>query len=311
MQYLALGKERQDYGVLPEEAHALFRKLREELTTRWREADEETCRTLRFHAGLLDRLAGCLLQVRRMVDHRDDLVAALPGLLAQVPANAQAPAQPTAMAAFAANEATTDFESLLFHARAVLDQLTFVVSRLHGESCDKYSKLQNVLGNFVEGSEPARALDGVVSEAAALAGVLTDLEHTSLRSKVTHRETISAATTAAFTVHLLGDGRELLFDCEAFGFGVLSTTRTLATEVPFVVLNGTAQYLGVGDSLELSQLEPRWSNPTVRFSEWLDDSKRGPLLSVVSEMTPDGFGWRQEHLHAEVLEHAIEANPGS
>lgn len=298
--YLAVGGDK-DYGALRETARDFHRLLQSRLALVWRQADAYDRRSLAAHSAVLDRLSGFLLQVRRVMDHTDQLSATLPQMLqGRAPAIGEDP-----HIAVRAVEATTDFESLLFHGRAVLDQLTLAVARSHTQDSDRFSKLPNLLGNFQAKSDKARDLSAVLSQAIALEGVLTDLDGRSLRSVVTHRHTIAAGTTSVFTIHMLPGAKQLVFDCEAFGYGVLGASHMLACEVPFVVLNGVAIYMGVEERLAKADAEPPWNNPSVRFSEWLDTEGTGPIFGIVTAMNPDGFKYRRERLRREVVERAI------
>jgi hypothetical protein len=296
IQYLAVTWG-DDFGVLPERARLYQERLAKHVGEAWASADAAGQRRLMAQSGVLNRLSGFLLQVRRMIDHRDAFVASLADAIPNTTPDVVA-AQPAI--ALAAREAITDFESLLFHGRAVLDQQTLAVARHYGQQTARFSRLQNVLSEFTAKSEEARRFGEIVAGADRLAGVLTDLEDRSLRSLVTHRGTVDGA----FTMQLLADGRQLLFDAEAFGYGVLDTTKTLAAEVPFVTLNGVGIYVGLPELLSRDDCEPMWKNPTIRFDDWIDPTGSGSILRVVTRMLPNGFQLRSEHLRPEVLERA-------
>jgi hypothetical protein len=114
----------------------------------------------------------------------------------------------------------------------------------------------------------------------------------SMRSKVTHRETVSGRTNVAFMIRVLPGRRQLVFDCEALDYAVFETTRVLAQEVPFVVMNGVAISAW---TIDLGSVSP----------EWIDSTAKVPLVLVVVRMHPDGFDIRQEHARAEVFEQAV------
>jgi hypothetical protein len=142
MSYLALGWG-DDYGVLSARAVAYQQRLQKRLAELHEKADDSGKRPLLAQNGILHRLAGFLLQVRRIVEHKDQVLATLPQVLAQ--ADPSVVAQEPHMA-LAAREATTDFESLLFHGRAVLDQQTFVVARHHHQDCDRAGATRGASG---------------------------------------------------------------------------------------------------------------------------------------------------------------------
>jgi hypothetical protein len=301
LNYLAVGWE-SDHGVLSEAGRAYWKCIVTKIGEAYDEADDSAKRALLSHAAVLNRLSGFLLQVRRMIDHKEGLRLAFQG---DAPPSAQ-----QAHLALAGIEAVTDFESLLFHGRAVLDHLTLVVARFHGQNTDRFSRITNLLPNFTAASNEARRFESVLSQATQLAGVLTDLEGRSLRSILTHRDTVSGGATIYFTVYLLDDGRLLIFDCEAFGYGVLETSNLLSCEVPFVILNGVAVYLGLEEGLSYDDCRPTWENPAVRFSEWLDPTAGGLRFGVVVRMRPGGFEYRTEYLRSDVLARAVDRHTG-
>lgn len=144
-----------------------------------------------------------------------------------------------------------------------------------------------------------------MDNATEISGTLTDLsnENPSLRSLITHYTSVSEGAKSAFTIHLLEDGRALIFDCEALGYPVLATTQKLAVAVPYVVMNALAIYLGTESELPSRDLATTWENPTAVYSQHLDPTERGPLVQTVG-MRLDGFEIETRHLLPDVFERA-------
>ncbi len=299
VEYLAL-RMREDSGVLGEKPHSRFEQLRQTISEKWPAASQPDRTRLASAGACLDRLAGFCLQVKRITDHMQQLRERM------IPAVPESPQlMPGVSAAFRASGACTDFEALLFHGRAMLDRLTLFIAKEHLQKTDNFPRLANVLANFNHNDRRAAVMLDVLSRADRLSGVLKDIDGLrSLRSRVTHRTSISEGTRNAFTAHRLADGRLLLFDCESLGYPVLGTSHSLAGEVPFVVLNALSLYLEVEGSMAIADFDPPWSNPSVSYREYIDASGDGPLFSVY-RMEPDGFTAETQHLKPEVLDHAL------
>jgi len=297
--YMAAKALREDYGVLGPSPSELLERLRACQGAEYSSADPTRQRWLLDAAGCLDRVRAFLLQVSRVAHHAHVLTQnPLPGQ----PANVEP--VPGHMVVLAANEACVDFESLLFHARAALDRITWFVAARHRQRCDRFSKLRKILGNFNRGDERAQRMAAVLDNADRFGGLLTDKDGSkALRSLVAHRSSVPEGREIAFTVHFLADGRRLIFDCEALGQPLFATAQQLTMDVPFVLLNGVAIYMGV-ETVAHGEFEPTWRNPTAVFSRYTDPSGSGPVLSVGS-VFPSGFTVKSHALLPSVLERAV------
>lgn len=158
--YLALGG-RHDYGMLSHEAGEFFEHLQQVINTGWREATSPADRQ-RFEAtaGCLSRLEGFLLQEKRIADYANLLRQRPLDGIASPRAGSEASGGAARMVVRALPEACTDFESLLFHARAVLDRLAWFLGREHRNSCI-YSSLRAVLENVTKRLCPYSSVDWV------------------------------------------------------------------------------------------------------------------------------------------------------
>jgi hypothetical protein len=164
--------------------------------------------------------------------------------------------------------------------------------------------LRKILGNFNRGDERAQRMAAVLDNADRFGGLLTDKDGSkALRSLVAHRSSVPEGREIAFTVHFLADGRRLIFDCEALGQPLFATAQQLTMDVPFVLLNGVAIYMGV-ETVAHGEFEPTWRNPTAVFSRYTDPSGSGPVLSVGS-VFPSGFTVKSHALLPSVLERAV------
>lgn len=285
--------------MLSPKPEQLLAKLRSIQAQKFRSADEKGQRWILDAAGCLDRLDSFLLQVSRIANHAALLSRA--NLQEQLSDDQPKPEQ---MVMIAANEACFDFESLLFHARAALDRLTWFIAARHGQRCDRFSKLQNILKNFCVSDDRARQMMAILKEANRFGKILTDEDSDkALRSLVAHRTSIPEGRETAFTVHFLEDGKRLIFDCEALKQPLLFTAAELTIDVPFVAINAVAIYMGIS-ILPLTEFRMTWINPTAVFTDHISEDTSEPRFSVV-RTNPDGIQLRTRHLVSSVHDFAF------
>lgn len=94
-------------------------------------------------------------------------------------------------------------------------------------------------------------------------------------------------------------GRVLVLDCEAFGYGVLSLSRELAVEIPFLVLNTLKLYLDAGKPLAMGGFRQKHF-PVACLSDFATDDKNQPLIHV-AKIEPDGFTMTGRHVRREIF----------
>jgi len=297
--FMASKAGKEGYSILGEKPEQMLANLRAKQAIDFRNSDENGKNWILDAAGCLDRLNAFLFQVSRIASHAESLTRRnLPGQ----PSNDQPKAGQMVM--IAADEACFDFESLLFHARAGLDRLTWFVAARHGQRCDRFSRLQKILNNFCSKDDRARQMLEVLKEANRFGGVLIDEnKDKALRSLVAHRTSIPEGRETAFTIHFLGDGKRLIFDCEALRQPLLFTSYELSQDVPFVVQNAVAIYMGL-NILPISEFKATWVNPTAVFSNYISGNESDPRFSVAGT-NPDGIQLRTRHLVSSVLDYAF------
>jgi hypothetical protein len=301
--FIAAKARRGDYEVLADRPNGLLETLRALLAAEYPNADASRQRWLLDAAGCLDRLKAFLLQVRRVADHA--------AILTQSPLPGQPPDArpgPGDMMTLAADEACFDFESLLFHARTALDRITWFVVARHGQRSEQFSNLRRTLGFFSQRDDRVRQMISVLDEVGPFGGLLTDDGGTkALRSVVAHQRSLPEGREIAFTIHFLPDGRRLIFDLEALGRPLFATAQRLTTDVPFIMLNSVAIYMGQ-PTLPRSEFRVTWANPTAVFSQHIDASGRGPRFTVAS-VYPSGFTLKTRHVLPSVFDHAVTCDP--
>jgi hypothetical protein len=290
-----------DHGMLRDRAHEAVENLRAALSGSYDVAEDAQKRRIEEMLACLTRLDGFHLQVARVASHAQRLEhpdTVVPPEMSETRWRSLF---------LAAHELCTDFESLLFHARAALDRMAWFVSAEHRQKC-LYAKLRRVLVAAASKDKRARHLDGLLDNVCTIEGVLsriggTDVTDTALRHRITHYTSIAEGATHGFSIHRLPDNSILAFDCEALGYPVISTARGLARDVPYLIFNAMAIYSGLAEQLTEVEFEPPWPNPTVAFTEYIDPDCTGPIYEVY-RARPSGFRIRREHLRADVISHA-------
>jgi hypothetical protein len=297
--FMASKLRNEGYSILGEKPEQMLANLRARQAIDFRNSDKNGKNWILDAAGCLDRLNAFLFQVSRVASHAESLTRKnLPGQ----PNNDQPKAGQMVM--IAADEACFDFESLLFHARAGLDRLTWFVAARHGQRCDRFSRLQNILSDFCSKDDRARQMLEVLKEASRFGGILIDENNDkALRSLVAHRTSIPEGRETAFTIHFLKNGKRLIFDCEALKQPLLLTSYELSRDVPFVVQNAVAIYMGL-NTLPISVFKATWVNPTAVFSDHISENESDPRFSVAGT-NPDGIQLRTRHLVSSVLDYAF------
>ena len=282
--YGAITEDRDDYGVLPPKANQLMTRLRR--IAQERAATDE--RLARHCTGALDRLRSFLLQVRRMDEHAEALRKSLKAVAAESRGDY------TFQAAHQGDSACTDFESLLFHGKAALDRMTIFVAAAHNQRLDRFNALAKFLAQTAPQVPAVKALRPLLAECDAINGSLVDLGEGSLRSRVTHRSSLTEGVVSHFTILTRQRGRVLVLDCEAFGYGVLTQSRRLGVEVPFLVLNALKLYVDAPKPLTTGSFR-RKHLPVVRVSDFATDDETKPYVHLV-KIEPGGAVVRQQHV---------------
>ena len=88
----------------------------------------------------------------------------------------------------------------------------------------------------------------------------------------------------------------------------MGTSLELAMDIPFILLNGVAAYLGMSAELSRGDCAPTWRTHAIRFSDYIDPSGAGPLMAVGGTRIEDGIRVRKEHLREDVLDAAFDMN---
>ena len=293
--FIAKGEDRPDFEALRPKAFNLFFTLQNTVSQGYSQVDESQKKFLNDVFACSQRLAAFLYHSNRFSTHVKSLHALAP--------------RPGELVFHSIDEVCIDFESFLFLARATLDRLSFFVAcRVYNQpNSDKFSKLKNVLENFIKKDERATKAIEIINESLpVLSGLIVDSPDTqALRSALIHRRSIGEITSVGFTVHGLPDGRLLYFDCELQNRPVIGSAEKLFKYVVYVNLNLLGIYAGLSGSVSLNDCSPSWTHNIVHYTQLIDQTERGPRFSIVKAF-PDGIKILTHHLKPEVFEFAVE-----
>jgi len=288
--YLAVGNEENNFGVLNEKAHNYFRQIQRIIYNKHNDGDKDQKRLMVGAQGCLERLESILILSNRLDVYNKSVC------------NQQHPS-PGSFVGFKITNAMFDFESILFHSRALLDRITFFISKqIYNQDCDKPNKIINVLNNFVKNDNRAsQAIQIVDDSMPAFLGLIIDNDNEkSLRSHLIHKSTIGENTTCVFTIHSAPGNKVLRFDYEVKGYPIIGSSWELSKFIPFYSLNLLGIYIGCDKTIALHDCIPIWKNNLIHFSNLIDETESGPKFSTV-KMNPSGFEVNTSFLKPSIL----------
>jgi hypothetical protein len=289
--FVAFANDKTDFGVLSEKAFKYFCELQNIISKKHQHGDEAQKKLMVGAQGCLERLEAFLVQSNRLSEHNKSVC------------NQPSP-KPGSMVAFRDTTAIFDFETLLFHSRALLDRITFFITKqIYNQNCDKPNKIKNVLNNFIKKDGRARQTIQIIEEAMpSFWGLIVDTENgaKSLRSHLIHKSTSGENTTCAFTIHSTPENKVVRFDYEVKGYPIIGSTWGLSKYIPFMSLNLLGIYVGHDIGIALNECIPIWENSLKCFSQFIDASASGPTFSII-KMHPSGVEINTRRLKQSVL----------
>jgi hypothetical protein len=243
--------------------------------------------------GCLEKLETSILQIQRLSNHQNELLAMAisnfvnPNVRDQV---------------FRGSEISSDFESLLLQSRGALDRLTSFITGRYGKGSytDRFSKLRNTVGNSKRDVKTNSILS-ILDNAKWFEGKLVeDKLQENLRSFVAHKQSISERLETYFQVHRINQDQFLLYDMVSKGFPFFKTSYEMGKTLSYVILNTVALFT-TGQVLEPSHYNPNWKNRSVVLSDFENISSEQLRIPVVSKMTLSGFDYTEKDVAKEIL----------
>jgi len=290
-EFAAFANDKTDFGVLSETALNYFCELQKIISKTHQHGDDTQKRLMVGAQGCLERLEAFLVQSKRISEHKKSVCS-------------QPAPHPGSMVAFRDTTAIFDFETLLFHSRALLDRITFFIAKqIYNQNCDRLTRIKNVLNNFIEkDGRASRSIQIIDESMPTFYGLIVDTENggKSLRSHLIHKSTGGESTTCAFTIHSAPENNVIRFDYEIKGYPIIGSAWELSKYIPFISLNLIGIYVGYDIAITLNECIPIWENNLKCFSRFIDESANGPTFSII-KMNPSGIEINKRHLKQSVL----------
>ncbi len=267
-------------------------------------------------------LSGCIERLKALLSISDQIAKKsryiMSNLRSKLPQNAKfvikIPVSSSGMLAHNDEEILFLFETILFHGRALLDRLTFYISKqIYKQDCDTFNKLSKVIeGHSKEGDKRKEKVIKLLNEINPhIEGLLFDKlidkkNQKSLRSSLMHSQTMGEMTRSTFVLSFLPNKRYFAFDHEIKSnigpsYPVIGSIWNLSKYLTYLTLNLISVYLENKDVLPLEKCNPLWENPYIHFSQYISNSQTDPKISVI-KMTPSGFVIRTSFCKPEILE---------
>ena len=209
-----------------------------------------------------------------------------------------------------------DFALLLLSAVATLDRISaFVSHQIFGKELNFYSlRLQIESSDDVRAKKIAGAIDKALPAIEHVL-VTTDKTRKSLRNRLAHLSSFPEMLGGILTIHVLEDGRSIVFDHDLAGFPLFSTAYNIGGAMPYLSLammsamfvfdaEGTplpgAEEL---QELNVEDFSPEWFNPAVDRSLFTAPEGTG---TAVTFFMPGIQSTRLDtvHLRDEIFAHA-------
>lgn len=243
--------------------------------------DEQRQQYLRNVDACMVCLDSFLFQCQRLMQHNENFSKSIP----------EKDSHPTAIF-HSGKEIGTDFESLLYQARATLDRLTFFISgQVFHQETDKFKKLTGVLKNFIKRMpELAKAIEVINNSLPHLKGLLIedDSGKTALRSLLAHSKSHLEVVQGHFSIYRLGD-IVIRFDQELQKFPLIISANLLNRYIPYVTLNLLAIFLEIDSELPEKDCQPSWKPCCIHSSKYKVPSFMPSIAFTHPKFSPAGF----------------------
>jgi|GEM_PF-5737384 len=292
-EYQAVAGEQGHYNLLAKTGCKFYEGLQKYLCQKWHEEPDSP--ELKRWSSSLECLQAFLYQMSRMPKHSNNLHSSIPPL--------------EQMLGISGVDVLADFESLLYLARSALDRITFAIAKqTYNLECEKFNKLENILGNFTKREKRALYAINVINAVLDdFRGTLIDYTNgkTGLRSTLAHSRSTGESLNHGFTAHRLSEHEAIFFDMELDKHGVFATSYKLNRSVPYVMLNLIALFTDYDSKLTLKDCEPSWNILSVCLSEYIDNSGKGLNFSTL-KATACGFKIQNHNVKKEMFNCAVK-----
>ena len=205
----------------------------------------------------------------------------------------------------------TDYESMLYHARATLDRMTFFICKqIYNQNKDSFDdKIFSVLKNFEKRDVVIEALQILENSFKSFQGILVDFEKkegesqakTGLRSLFAHSKSHDEATKGNFSFTFFPNNEFLVFDQQLVeNVTLLESTYKLLINIPYTVINLISIVSQNEERLSLDDCKILWNR------NWIviEDFDFGEDRQIFNYLKLDGKSAtiQQANLNKEVLQ---------
>lgn len=279
-----------DYVVqlLNKNASLVYNKINNKVMSRYKH-DTDVKKATESVFSIMECYRSFMFQALRMKIHEDNLYKNIP--------------DDESMMVMSSFEASTDFESLLYHARSALDRMTTFLATKYHQKTDKINKLLPVLANFEHNDIEAKKTLEVLRRAIPLIqGLLINApdNSTSLRSSLAHRNSHTDLVNTYFTIHRT-ESKILRFDQEFNGYPMLISSNKLIQYVSYIILNTVNFYLGKRTHLNISECKPTWNARCIHATEYISNNPEDSIAFTFPMLTPTSVKLNTLFLHKSVF----------
>ena len=278
LHYYAEGQDIKDHYILTDKASILFTSIKNSISKNHMSGDSDLKIKMISAMGCIDKLRSCLLYSKRIGKYTDDILNSFPK-------------NNIGMFLISNDTILSDYESFLFHSRALLDRLTFFVCRqIYNQSCDRFSKFKIFIENSVKKNEATIKISNILDQCMPeFYGILIDdNNHRSLRSQLIHKSTILENTQCVFTIHKISNDKIYLFDYSINKYPLFGSTWSITRYLVYTVLSILSICLNLTFEISVDGSEPSWSNVFIDYNKYLTDTEDSLEISI-GKMNPSGF----------------------
>lgn len=272
------GQNIKDHNILSEKTSTLFNLVINTITKTHMEGDPSTRRKMVSAMGCIDKLRACLLYSKRIGKYTNIILNRIPQ-------------DKYGMYLISDDTILAEYESFIFHSRALLDRLTFYVCKqIYNQSCDRFSKFKKCIEHSIRKDSITDVIIKYIDKCLPMfVGILIDDgQKRCLRSKLIHKSTIIEETGCAFTIFRQPQGHVFLFDYSILNYPLFGSTRDLTKYTVYIVLGILSTCFEISNDIVIDDCNPLWDNIFIDYNKYQANGEDSVDLSI-GKMNPSGF----------------------
>lgn len=295
-QYYAEGQDIKEHNILTDKASALLSNIKDSISKKHMSGDSHLKNQMISAMGCIDKLRSCLLYSKRISKYTNDILNSFPQ-------------NESSMFLILNDSILADYESFIFHSRAMLDRLTFFVCKqIFNQSCDRFPKFKNCILNSKKDNKTQDIINILDECTPNFIGILIDNNNQrSLRSLLIHKSTIIENTQCVFTIHYQASDKIFVFDYNILNYPLFGSTWNITKYLVFTVLRILSICFEIKNDIIADQCEPLWNNIFIDYNEFLTNDNDAFDLSV-GKMNPSGVEIKTIKIDKSFLELNLKNN---